>query len=399
MLSTPRQRHRAASRSNHPTARVKPDGRGPQRRRRQYSPLYALLLLLGFGMSLYGLVMVLSASSSGALGGGDPWHWFRRQALWLGAGFVVAFITSRIDYRLWRERAVAPLMGLSIVLLVAVFIPGIGINVLGSSRWVGWGSFTFQPSELAKFALIVWAADLLSRPQRSVTDLHQTVYPLLGVTCVFSALLLVEPDLGTAVLVVGIILVMLYAAGGALHHLGIITASAGAAAGILAYAASYRRRRLFAFSDPWADPIDVGYQTVQAGVSIANGGITGVGLGAARGKWGYVPLAHSDFIFAIVAEEFGLVGGIAVVGCFLAIGMLGYLVAHRIRQSDPFGAFLAIGITSWIVMQAFINIGAVIGVLPITGVTLPFLSAGGSSLVVTMAAYGVLLNIASHADG
>ncbi|MGI9600882.1 MAG: putative lipid II flippase FtsW [Acidimicrobiales bacterium] len=400
-MKTPLAERRQAERSargRHPTSRRSPDGRGPQVRRRRFSPLFGLLVVLGFGLSLYGLVMVLSASSGDALGGGDPWSAFRRQSLWLLAGLVAALFTSRLDYRLWRERFSVPLLIVTAALLVLVLVPQIGLSVNGARRWIGAGGFTFQPSELAKLALIIWVADMVTRQRRNVTSLNSTLAPILMWTGAYAVLLVLEPDLGTAIIVCCVVFVILYMAGASLGHLWFIAGASACLALTLAWLAPYRRERLLAFSDPWADPLEAGYQTVQAGVALANGGVSGVGLGASRAKWGFVPEAHTDFIYAIIAEEFGLVGGLAVLGAFVLIGVAGFLVAHRLRQVDPFASLVAVGITAWVVIQAFVNIGAVVGALPITGVTLPFLSAGGSSLVVTMAAYGVLLNIASHVD-
>lgn len=398
VLMPRRSAQRSAARGRHPTGKRAPDGRGPQVRRRGFSPLYGLLVIVGFGLALYGLVMVLSASSGDALGGGDPWSAFRRQSMWLAAGLCAALFTSRLDYRLWRERFAVPLLITTGVLLGLVLVPSIGLSVNGARRWLGVGGFTFQPSELAKLALVVWVADMVTRRQRNVRDLQTTLTPILLMTLVFTALLVVEPDLGTALVICAVVFVVLYMAGASLRHLWVIGGVVACAGLSLAWLAPYRRARLFAFNDPWADPLDSGFQTVQAGVALANGGVSGVGLGSSRGKWGFLPEAHTDFIYAVIAEEFGLVGGLAVIGAFVLIGLAGYLVANRIRRIDPYGSLVAVGITTWIVLQAFVNIGAVVGALPITGVTLPFLSAGGSSLVVTMAAYGVLLNIASHVE-
>ncbi|MDH3706826.1 MAG: putative lipid II flippase FtsW [Acidimicrobiia bacterium] len=393
-----RRRAERDARGRHPTARRQPDGRGPRARHRRVSPLFGLLVVLGFGLSLYGLVMVLSASSGDALGGGDPWTSFRRQALWLLAGLIAALFTSRLDYRLWRERLAVPLLVVTAALLVLVLVPSIGLEVNGARRWIGVGGFTFQPSELAKLALIIWIADMVTRRNRDVGDLSSTLLPVLLWTGGFAVLLVAEPDLGTAIVVCTVVFVVLFMAGASLQHLWLLGGATACMALTLAWLAPYRRERLLAFTDPWADPLESGYQTVQAGVALANGGVSGVGLGASRGKWGFLPEAQTDFIYAIVAEEFGLIGGLSVLLAFVLIGGAGYLVANRMRQRDPFASLVAVGITTWIVLQAFVNIGAVVGALPITGVTLPFLSAGGSSLVVTMAGFGVLLNIASHVE-
>ncbi len=356
------------------------------------SPLYLLLLVAVVALCLIGVVMVLSASSVTALQDHDnTWYFFKRQLIWMGVGVAALLVTSRLPYRYWNQLA-APLLGLSFVLLVLVLIPGVGRNLNGSSRWIGVGGFSFQPSELVKFALVVYVAEILSRTDRHPTDLHRTLKPVLGVFVTAAVLLILEPDLGTTIICGVVLFAMLLAAGASYFHLGVM-GSAGALAVIAASASSqYRRNRVLAFIDPWDDPLNTGYQNLQSLVAIANGGLTGVGLGASRGKWGFLPYAHNDFIFAILAEEMGLVGGGFVVLTFMAIGVAGFAVASRIR--DRFASLLAVGITTWIVAQAFVNIGAVIGALPITGVTLPFISLGGTSLVITLGAVGVVLNIA-----
>ena len=210
-------------------------------------------------------------------------------------------------------------------------------------------------------------------------------------------LLLLEPDLGTSILIGSLVLLLMFVAGASLKHIGLVAGVGLLAAGVLALMADYRRERLLAFRNPWADPLDTTFQTVQAGVAVANGGVEGVGLGASRAKWGYLSYTHSDFVYALVAEELGFVGGIAVLLAFVLLAVFGFVVGYEMRNVDPFASLLAIGITAWILLQAFINIGASVGAMPITGVTLPFVSAGGSSLVVLLAAYGVLLNVARHA--
>jgi cell division protein FtsW len=206
---------------------------------------------------------------------------------------------------------------------------------------------------------------------------------------------MLQPNLGTTIICAAIVLVLLFSAGAPLRAFAAVTGVSAAAAGLLAVFEPYRMRRLVAFSDVWANRGDSGYQTVQSLIAVSNGGITGVGLGASRGKWGYLPFAHTDFIFSIIAEELGLVGSLSVILLFLLIGILGFAAASH--APDDFGHYIAIGVTTWLLVQAFINIGVTLGIVPVTGVPLPFLSFGGSSLVVTMASFGILLNIARQA--
>jgi cell division protein FtsW len=266
------------------------------------------------------------------------------------------------------------------------------VNANGSSRWIGVGSFGIQPSEFAKLGILLFTADLLARRAAWIDDTRVTLRPVLVVFAVIAALIMLQPNLGTTIVIASITFAMLFSAGIPLGPL----AGYGTAGVILAAGASmgesYRRARLFAFMDPWKDPLNTGYQTIQSQVSVASGGWFGVGLGASRAKWGFLPFAHTDFIFAIISEELGLVGALLVVALFVGLGFLGVRAAVRAR--DDFGRLIAIGITTWFCVQAFVNIGAVIGVLPITGVPLPFISFGGSSLLATMGAAGILLNVA-----
>ncbi len=388
------------ARRRHPTARpVRQAARGKRVAwlQTETTALFWSLALTALSLSLLGLVMVLSATSSDAVGGGSPWSTFIDQGIWLLVGLVAALAVSLVDHRVWLPVLSRSIIIGSLILLALVKVPGVGLSLNGSSRWIAVGGFTFQPSEFAKLALIVWAADMLTRKHRQVTDLHATVIPILIATASVSGLLLIEPDLGTAILGAGIVLVMMFVAGAAPRHMAAILGVVMSIGLGLAFAAPYRRRRLLAFRNPWEDPLNEGWQAVQSGVSMANGGIRGVGLGASRGKWGFLPEAESDFIYAVIGEELGFIGALTVLLAFVLVGVLGFGLAHRVRESNPLGALLAIGITVWIVGQAFLNIGVVVRALPITGVTLPFLSAGGSSLVVMAVAFGVLLNIARTA--
>jgi cell division protein FtsW len=358
---------------------------------------YLLLFAVIVVLNLIGLVMVLSASSVTALQyEGSSYYYFERQLLWLFIGSVVFVITLRIDYRIWRRLAV-PLVAVSVLLLVVALLPGIGQNVNGSSRWIGVGTFGIQPSEFAKLAMLVFAADLLARRQLWISDTRVTLRPVMVAFGVFAALIMLQPNLGTTIVLATITFTVLFVAGTPLASLAGWGLVGTCVAGMASMGESYRRARILAFLHPWNDPLNTGYQTIQSQVSVASGGWFGVGLGASKAKWGFLPYAHTDFIFAIISEELGIVGAMAVVGLFVALGFLG--IRTGLRTADPFGRMLAIGITTWLCVQAFVNIGAVIGVLPITGVPLPFISFGGSSLLATMAGAGILLNVARTAPG
>ncbi len=344
-------------------------------------------------LTLFGLVMVLSASSVTSLYRFDasPYYQFKRQLQWAGIGAVAFVAASKMDYR-WLRRVATPLLVLSIVLMVAVLIPGIGTARNGSSRWLGVGSFVIQPSELTKLAVVIFIADLLTRRHKRMDRADLTIRPVMVVLGVVSLLLLLQPKLGTPIILGVVGLMVLFVAGGRLDHLVGWATVSGLLATFFAFSSPYRRLRITAFLNPWEDPTGFGLQTIQSQVGIASGGLFGVGLGAGRAKWGFLPYAHSDFIFAIVAEEVGLVGSAALIMAFLLLGYLGLRTA--MKAPDRFGMLLAVGITCWLLVQAFLNIGMAIGQLPITGEPLPFVSAGGSSLVAALGGAGLLTSVA-----
>ncbi len=351
---------------------------------------FVALAVLAMLMVLLGIVMVLSAASVQDLRiHGNAWYHQRRQLIWVVVGLAGLVTTTRLDYRRLRPMAIWLLVA-SLILLVAVFIPGIGVRANGSSRWIRAGAATFQPSELAKLAVILYGSVLLS--SHPVNDLRRTLLPLAVVLGGVGALIYAEPDLGTALILGAIAASLLFFAGLRWAVMGATGALGVATMGALTMTAGYRRERLLSVFDPWSDPLITGWQAIQAGVAMSNGGLWGLGLGASRAKWGFLPYAQTDFIFAIVAEELGFVAVAGVILAYLFIGLIGLNTA--LRAPDRFGQLLAAGITTWIMIQAYVNIGAVIGVLPITGVPLPFVSYGGSSMVLTLSAYGVLLNVA-----
>ena len=350
---------------------------------------YHLLVLLTLGLVAFGLVMVYSASSARAmLAAGDPAYYLKRQALYALLGLGLLALMSRIDFRTLRFVG-GPLLALSFFLLVAVLALGAEVN--GARRWLSTGVIDFQPSELAKFALALWVAGLLVR--RPVpTSLGELLRPLGLVVGLACGLILVEPDLGTAIAIAVMTTAMLVVAGTQLRLL-LGGASIGAAIVLAAiWLEPYRRARLFSFLDPWQDPDGAGFQSVQAMIALGSGGFFGVGLGESVQKVYYLPEASTDMIFAIVGEELGLFGSLAVIAAFALFGYVGFNVALRCR--DPFGKVLAAGITALICGQAALNMSAVLGLLPLTGIPLPFVSYGGSSLVIGLTSVGVLLNIA-----
>jgi cell division protein FtsW len=253
----------------------------------------------------------------------------------------------------------------------------------------------FQPSEIAKLALLLYAADIVSRRGRELHDKRRVVRPVVLVLALFTALVMKEPDLGSAMVLAIVVLAVLVAGGVKKRHLAVVFGAGITIVTFLALAEPYRRTRMLTFLDPFKDSSNAGYQISQSLIALGSGGLTGVGLGAGRAKWNFLPNAHTDFIFAIIGEELGLIGCLLVMGLFIAFAVFGARAA--LRAPDRFGALLAAGVTVWVVGQAVINIGAVVGLLPVTGIPLPFVSFGGSALIMTMLATGILVNVARQA--
>jgi cell division protein FtsW len=353
---------------------------------------YVLLVTTVAVLNLVGIVMVLSASSVNSLDSyGSAWYFFRRQVIWSVLGVGAFVVATRVDYRAWRRLAI-PLLVVSGVLLVVVLLPGIGIKVSGSRRWLGVGLWRFQPSEIAKLALLLFSADVLTRRQRHVHDWRKVLRPVLLVFAAIGVLVFLEPDMDSTMVLALIVATVLIAGGIRARHLVTLAVSGAVAAAALAMAAPYRRARMFTYLDPSQDPSNTGYQITQSLIALGSGGLTGVGLGAGRSKWLFLPNAHTDFIFAVIGEELGLIGCALVVALFAGFAVLGTRAA--LRAPDRFGSLVAAGITAWVVGQALINIGAVVGLLPVSGIPLPFVSFGGSALLFTMTAAGILGNIA-----
>jgi cell division protein FtsW len=352
---------------------------------------FYVLLVSVFVLCMLGLVMVLSASSVGALRQGSGWTYFGRQALWATLGVVALLVAYRIPHRVIRAMVVPGLL-LVFALNVAVAVPGLGVRVNGARAWFDLGPFGFQPSELLKLVLLVYAADLLARRADRMGDLRATFRPLMIMLALASLVVLLQGDLGSAIVLATIVLAVAFIGGTPLTPLLAAGSALFLAGTIFVTSVPYRRDRWLSFLDLAANREDSGFQVWQSLIGIASGGVPGTGLGAGRAKWGYLPESHTDFIFAVLAEELGLIGVIGVIGLFLVILYLG--VSISLRAADRFSQLLAGGITAWIAVQAIINIGGVTGMLPVAGLTLPFLSFGGTSLLVTMTAAGLLLGCA-----
>ena len=348
-----------------------------------------MLVLVTAALVLFGLVMVYSATSgSAALGDANPLGYVERQVIYAFIGLVLLLVVSRLD--LERIRALAPTLVVT-ALILCLGVLAVGSRINGARRWIDVGPFVFQPSELAKLALVVWTASYLAnrRPPGTLRELWRPIGLLvLG----FAVLVLVEPDLGTALTLLLVVGAILLVSGTRLSLLASAYALVFGLAAIAAWSSPYRRDRLLTFLDPWKDPTGAGLQNVQALISMGSGGIAGRGLGQCIECLHYLPEAHTDMMFAVVGEELGLVGVSLLVAAFCAFAYAGIRLAIACR--DPFAKRLAAGITALVCGQAAINMAAAIGVAPLTGIPLPFVSYGGSSLVVMLVGVGVLLNIA-----
>jgi len=351
-----------------------------------YLLLGATLLLL-----VLGLVMVFSASSVVAFRSlGSSYAIVAKQAMWVAIGFPLMVLASRLPVRVWRASAYVGLT-VSVALLCLVVFAGTEVN--GNRNWVDFGGpFRIQPSELAKLALVVWAADLLTRKQRLLAQWKHLLVPLVPVGALVVMLVLLGGDLGTAVILIAILAALLYVAGSPLRLFLAVGTPVLLGVAVLVQNKAERLERITTWLNPTLDPLDGGWQALHGKFALASGGWWGAGLGGSKEKWGLLPEAHTDFIFAIIGEELGLVGTLAVLGLFGVIGYAGLRVA--VHAADPFVRLASAGVTAWILVQALVNIGAVLGILPITGVPLPLVSYGGSALVPTMLGLGMLLSFA-----
>ncbi|NLI11823.1 stage V sporulation protein E [Pelotomaculum propionicicum] len=357
---------------------------------RKKSPDFVLFLTVMSLLSL-GVIMVLSASEYKTLiDYNDSFYFFKRQLIWAAMGIAAMLLALNYDY--WRlKRYIGPALIIAFVLLVLVLIPGVGREVNGARRWIGVGPIPFAPAELVKLCIIVFTAYGLAREKERVKVFTRGVLPYLIVLALAAGLILLQPDLGTAMSLAGIVFVMIFAAGARMSHLGGIGLAGVAAIGFAIVLKPYRMQRFLAFLDPWADPQGAGFHIIQGLYAIGSGGLFGLGLGQSKQKFLYLPESHTDFIFAIIGEELGFIGAALVIMLFLLFIWRGIKIA--VTSQDPFASLLATGITAWVGVQAIINIGVVTGSLPVTGIPLPFISSGGTSLLFTMIAVGILLNI------
>ena len=356
-----------------------------------------LLLIPAVSLTLIGIVMVLSASSVSAITEcGSGFCFFFRQVIYAIVGMGALLVVRRLDYHVW-QRVSVPLLGVSVFLLLLALHPTAGVSAYGASRWLNVGPVTIQPSEIAKLALIAFAATVIVRKWKRLDDPWHVAIPLVPVVIVVAGIVILQRDLGTTIILCGTVFVMLFVAGVRLRYLGVAGLGALVFAAVLILGEGYRRARFLSAFHPFADPQGTGYQLIQGYIALGSGGWFGVGLGASRQKWQYVPNAHTDFIFAILGEELGLLGELVVLALFAMVIYAGVRIS--VRAPDTFGRLLAAGITAWLGLQTIVNLGAVTGLLPITGVPLPLVSFGGSALVATLTGIGALASVARASGG
>jgi cell division protein FtsW len=341
-----------------------------------------------------GIVMVYSASSALALKKfGSDYFFLKRQAAFSLVGIVVLVAFSYIPFRFYRVMTY-PVLAVSLIMLAAVAFSGWGVSAGGAVRWLQIGSFQFQPSELARLALVIYMAYSMSKKGELLRDFYVGFMPHVIMLGVFSALLLIQPDFGSVVILAALTWIMLFVGGCRITHLMSVVLVLAPMAWLIMTQAEYRVKRLMSFLDPWQYRADEGYQIVHSLMAFGTGGITGAGLGRGYQKLFYLPEPHTDFIFSVVGEELGLIGVMVVILLYGIILMRGIRIARHAR--DPFGALLAMGITVTIGLQVCINMGVALGLLPTKGLTLPFLSYGGTSLLINMAAVGIMMNIGAR---
>jgi cell division protein FtsW len=356
-----------------------------------------VLLAVTLILSLVGLIMVFSASA--VVAGNrfhDPWYYLKRQMAWLVVGLALMHLASRIDYTVWRKCAI-PILAVNAVLLALVLMPSLGIVAKGARRWLQLGSIHVQPAELAKLVTVIYLSAYLTKKNDKITHFARGLLPPVIVVGVLSGLVLLEPDLGTVVVMGLVMLTLLFLGGAKIRHLITLGLCALPLVLIMILRSSYRRQRLLTFLSPWKDASDAGFQITQSFLAFGSGGLLGVGLGEGKQKLFFLPEAHTDFVLALIGEELGLAGTALIILLYAMFVIKGFQVANRARV--PFGRYLGMGITLLIGIQALVNAGVVTGLLPTKGLTLPFVSYGGSSLVASLLAVGILLSISRDRHG
>jgi cell division protein FtsW len=354
--------------------------------------LYSLLALI-----IFGLIMIASAGFAySKTRFGDPYFFFKHQ-LFFGVlpGLIILYFVQRIDYNYWKKIAF-PFFIISVVFLILVFVPGFGSRVYGASRWLQLGSFSFQPAEMLKLSIIIYLAAWLENRKEKIKDFYEGLVPFMAIIAVVSFLLVKQPDVGTLGVIILIAMSIYFISGARILHILAMGVAGISVLYVIIRVEAYRMNRLLVFLHPELDPRGVGYQINQALLAIGSGGIFGVGLGHSLQKFNYLPEPVGDSIFAIIGEELGMIGAMALILIFVFIAMRGLRIARL--SPDRFARLVSVGIVAWIISQAFINIAAISGLIPLTGIPLPFVSYGGTSIIFLMIASGILLNISKHPE-
>ena len=356
-----------------------------------YYLMTAVLLLLGIGVLIvYSSSAILSLEKFN-----DSYHYLKKEVLFavLGLGLMVVFMS--IDYHLYWK-FIYPILFFILLALFLIFIPGLGHSAGGAQRWVRLAGFTFQPSELTKIGVVLFLAYTLAKKKEKMEDFLIGFLPAIVISMLFAGIILLQKDLGTALTITLVVMVMLFVGGTRFRYLGYALLAAVPLLYFMIFSVEYRRKRILAFLDPWEHKSDAGFQIIQSYVAFNSGGFWGQGLGEGKQKLFYLPAAHTDFIFSVIGEELGLIGVLFVIGLFFFLMIRGFKIAFK--APDLFGTYIALGITSLIIIQALFNFGVTLGILPTKGLPLPFISHGGTSLLVMMVLVGILLNISSQAN-
>ncbi len=357
---------------------------------------YSLFIIVVI-LTAIGILMTYSSSAIFAMQRyNDPFFFLKRQMIWGVIGITAMIIVSRIDYREW-ERFFLPLFGLTILLLILVLIPGVGREVNGAKRWLRFSALSFQPAELAKLTIIIYVARLIVKKEEKIRDFMNGFFPVMSVVGLTVMLIMVEPDVGTAMTIGMISVFLLFAGGARLNHIMLLGLLLAPLLYNFIFNAKYRAGRWSAYLDPWKDPLNSGYQIIQSYLALGSGGISGAGLGEGKQKLFFLPEAHTDFIFSVVGEETGFIGAVSLIALFAILIGMGFIIA--LRTEDPFARYLSLGITIMIGFQAVMNIAVVTGLLPTKGIPLPFISFGGSSLLINMIGAGILMSILKYEGG
>lgn len=356
-----------------------------------------ILFFLTIGMVGFGIVMIYSASFTVSYWDmGDAWYFTRKQLIAAVIGLILMLIFTNISFDFYKKHFLA-LLVISLALLILVLIPGIGITLNNATSWIGIGPLTFQPSELAKLGLIIYLAALISKKKESITDFKMGLLPCLIVTGIVFLLIALQPDYGTALILLAAAAIIIIVGGARLKHIFYLGMICIVILPVIVLSAGYTVTRFTSFLNPWNDPYDSGYQLIQSLIALGNGGISGTGFGQGIQKFFYLPYSQSDFIFSVIGEELGFIGVISFILVFLFI--ISRIILISLRSKEKFDKLVGIGIASLFAIQAFINIGGATGTIPITGVPLPFISAGGSSIIVSMISIGIVLSLSRKNNG